>query len=393
MYWFHLSCLTSGCPIKQGRKMKFIPAIFIVIVTLSFNTKASEICSALLDNGIRDNFSVLTTDDRFQLYQSALCNAEYETYDSFASSVKDSNLSVKTAKGVLGLSGSSDKVRENFSEKYSKFCAASSSVSDTKSRFVSKNSVINNNLTNAFNECVKTVSNFKADQNLNVYVDVTHQYNFSTFSVRVDRNSASQTTIDNILPNTVTCSNSGDDITLPYPINNAKFTLECRKPPKSLVSFQINTTGEGYSNEVNIPAEKDRLHEVEARLEYMEERLRVSSPQEVILAVASDNCPEGWIDYAPAYGRFVRGIDKSNAKVDLDGMRKFGTHQGDMVKKHTHKAEYRRGKDNDSNGGGHNHKVTDVTKAETITTDNCTNCGGENRPKNIALLYCQKKTD
>jgi hypothetical protein len=372
--------------------MKQPTYLLLIFLLTSVNTKASEICSALLDNGIRDNFSVLTTDDRFQLYQTALCNEDYQTYDSFASSVKDSNLSIKTAKGILGLSGSSDKVRQHFEEKYSKFCSASLAVSDTKSRFISKNSIINNNLTKGFNECVKTISSFKADQGLNVYVDVTPQSNFSAFSVRVDRNSASETSIDNILPSTVTCSIGGVDIALPYTIKSAKFSLECRKPPKTLASFQINTTGEGYSNEVSIPAEKDRLHEVEARLEYMEELLRISSPQKVILAVASNTCPDGWIDYAPAYGRFVRGIDKTNARVDIDGKRDFGTHQGDMVKKHTHKATYRRGKDNDSNGGGHNHEVTDGTRDETITTDSCGNCGNENRPKNVALLYCQKKS-
>jgi hypothetical protein len=371
--------------------MKARYALTFMLIAMSNNTIASEICSALLDNGIRDNFSVITSDDRFNLYQSALCNEDYSTYDNFASSVKDHNLSLKTAKGILGLSGSSDKIKSSFNKKYSKFCEATLDVSDTRSRFLSKTSLINNSLSKAFNECVKTVTSFKADQGLNVYIDATPQSNFNSFTVRVDRNSSSKTTITNISPATVSCSVGGKDIEIPYEVNASKFSLECSKPAKSLVSFQINTAGEGYSNEVNIPAEKDRLHEVEARLELLEESLRISSPSEVILAVASDSCPEGWEDYAPAYGRFIRGIDKSNSKIDADGLRNFGTLQGDMIKKHTHKATYRRGKENDSNGGGHNHEVTDGSKNETITTDNCGGCGPETRPKNVALLYCQKK--
>jgi len=59
-------------------------------------------------------------------------------------------------------------------------------------------------------------------------------------------------------------------------------------------------------------------------------------------AVVSFNrasCPRGWEEYAPAYGRFVRGVDTSGSKAtDPDGKRAPGNLQADAFKKHDHYA-------------------------------------------------------
>jgi len=52
-----------------------------------------------------------------------------------------------------------------------------------------------------------------------------------------------------------------------------------------------------------------------------------------------DSCPKkaGWEDYQPAYGRFVRGIDKTGT-VNPEGILARGTLSDDQIKSHTHKA-------------------------------------------------------
>jgi hypothetical protein len=110
-------------------------------------------------------------------------------------------------------------------------------------------------------------------------------------------------------------------------------------------------------------------------------------------AVVSFNlstCPTGWKDYQPAYGRFIRGIDKSGNKIDVDSTRAPGTLQNEDLKKHTHALTLV--------GRSGNKAFIDrppawgyddaVGKPSTATTNETG--GEETRPKNVALLYCEK---
>lgn len=47
-------------------------------------------------------------------------------------------------------------------------------------------------------------------------------------------------------------------------------------------------------------------------------------------------CPTGWTEYTPAYGRFIRGIDKSGTAIDPDGQRALESIQADMIASHDH---------------------------------------------------------
>jgi hypothetical protein len=50
-------------------------------------------------------------------------------------------------------------------------------------------------------------------------------------------------------------------------------------------------------------------------------------------------CPNGWSEYTPAYGRFIRGIDKSGTAIDPDGQRALGNIQTDAFQGHWHQTE------------------------------------------------------
>ncbi len=112
--------------------------------------------------------------------------------------------------------------------------------------------------------------------------------------------------------------------------------------------------------------------------------------RDAVVAFNLPTCPAGWEEYTPAYGRFIRGIDKSGTAIDPRSPRTPGSLQDDEFKKHNHT------RDNDvwdfgntqqsgatqcgtCQGYGHGNTVTGETG------------GDETRPKNVALLYCTPK--
>jgi hypothetical protein len=130
-------------------------------------------------------------------------------------------------------------------------------------------------------------------------------------------------------------------------------------------------------------------------------------PSGLIAAFASASCPAGWSEYTAARGRFLRGIDSSGSTtVDPSGTRVAGATQEDEFKSHSHNlsglgfspAGYPTG------GTG----VIALTYGNAIAAPNITNLAGnktsindgagaiwpsggaETRPKNVAVLFCQK---
>lgn len=111
-------------------------------------------------------------------------------------------------------------------------------------------------------------------------------------------------------------------------------------------------------------------------------------------AVVSFNlskCPDGWDDYKPAYGRFIRGIDKTG-NIDPDKGRSSGELQEDSFQKHAHSIS-------GAKTAGHQpavgspHGYSHGALGNTINNTNGPSSGsvsGETRPKNVSLLYCIK---
>lgn len=115
-------------------------------------------------------------------------------------------------------------------------------------------------------------------------------------------------------------------------------------------------------------------------------------PSGAVLAFHSDTCPTfGWEEYTPAYGRFIRGIDKSKDNIDPQGERTPGSLQTGQFASHSHTRPL------------DIHKYPNVGAAQLwikperhydyaadgspLTGDTG---GEETRPINVALLYCKK---
>lgn len=110
-----------------------------------------------------------------------------------------------------------------------------------------------------------------------------------------------------------------------------------------------------------------------------------------VLPFDSSNCPDGWETYMPAFGRFIRGIDRSETKIDPDGVRAPGSIQGDSLGKHGHSLTLTGRGGNKAfiarpPGWGYDDAEQAPSTANTAETG-----GAETRPKNVALLYCRRK--
>lgn len=122
-------------------------------------------------------------------------------------------------------------------------------------------------------------------------------------------------------------------------------------------------------------------------------------PTGAVMAFNLTACPTGWSEYTQAYGRVIRGIDKSGTAIDPDGQRAPGAIQNDSLQNHTH---YMVGE-----SGGQDNIVaeqdsnTDSTFAPAAGTSRgdayiyvgygkVGNFTSETRGRNVALLYCVK---
>jgi hypothetical protein len=112
---------------------------------------------------------------------------------------------------------------------------------------------------------------------------------------------------------------------------------------------------------------------------------KVRIPAKMVVAFAGNVCPADWREYEPAYGRFIRGIDKLDTKIDPDGERIAGNFQDDEFKEHSHTYIdfYQSHRQKGWKDGGADYAQSIQSKR---ISDN--SGGAETRPKNVALLYC-----
>jgi len=134
--------------------------------------------------------------------------------------------------------------------------------------------------------------------------------------------------------------------------------------------------------------------EIVALRKSLEEVEKNMTPKGTVAAFDLNKCPIGWEEYERAYGRFIRGIDKSGKAVDPEGLRKKGSRQEDDFNSHQHGYMDIYWAESD---GGFKEKLagsktgTDWdNKGFQMPRDSKSAGGKETRPKNVSLLYCIK---
>ena len=113
-------------------------------------------------------------------------------------------------------------------------------------------------------------------------------------------------------------------------------------------------------------------------------------PRGAVVPFNGEVCPEGWLAYRPAQGRFIRGIDL-DGRTDPDGRREPGNVQMDQFKRHDHSgtyfAHYHAG------NGGPDHPSPEIPRGSEHANEAWSvnpEGGSETRPINVALLFCEK---
>lgn len=117
------------------------------------------------------------------------------------------------------------------------------------------------------------------------------------------------------------------------------------------------------------------------------------TPTWAIMAFNLTACPTGWTEYTAARGRFLRGIDPTGTN---DTIRNLGDIQADAFQWHRHFMAWSSWWWNQASWyiGTYWPLVGWVYPTSDATTDG-TNGGpriwNETRPKNVAVLYCEKQ--
>lgn len=117
-----------------------------------------------------------------------------------------------------------------------------------------------------------------------------------------------------------------------------------------------------------------------------------------VVSFNSSSCPKGWREFKAAYGRFIRGIDKSGSSVDPDGQRTVSNIQEDAFQGHLHSIEPSASKAHGPNNqaphgyanGGYGLTVKSTGEATTQSFYTGARIANETRPKNVSLLYCER---
>jgi hypothetical protein len=135
-----------------------------------------------------------------------------------------------------------------------------------------------------------------------------------------------------------------------------------------------------------------------------------------VIAFDLEKCPAGWSEYQPAYGRFIRGLDRGAAPVDPDGRRPLAGFQPDAVQKITGRLLGVQGGANVAwpwgfrpnnepgnaffvslEGGTYNKYNGDYGApggwgtTAVFDASRSVRTANETRPVNVALLYCKKQ--
>lgn len=256
--------------------LKNIVKVFLLSASLNLSTSAAAtddgvggVCNAALGQGIRDNYHLLSEKQQFDSYQQRLCDAKYSSYDSFRTGATQLGLSIPIATGLLGISGGSSTQDKDFSEKYSKFCAASYFDKEYKEKFSSYVSQVSTVLADNWLRCHELHLDAWVKRNqYGVSISAIPQDTFSDFTVNVETRKVEtgKVVIGNISPaGLVKCMRNGEEVAPgKTEVQQNQFQLDCTKSPLRDISVSIETNA-GVSNSVKIPANTSKIIELEDR--------------------------------------------------------------------------------------------------------------------------------
>lgn len=297
------------------RRYALLAALIALYLTPTYAqpNPTAEVCNAVLQQGITDNYDLYSNQRLFNNYQDRLCNIEYDSYESFRQKSSSIGLDIPIKKVVLGFDFDQASGSEQFRERYSQFCSSNYATYDRRAEFDASISRVNANLVRGWERCVQHMSDRARDRE-GVVIAATPQPDYRQFTIKVwhSDNQQESVVVRNINPRRgVTCFHGTDEINpgeddAVFDFEN--FSMTCTKPVEEGVTFSLDTQG-GTSNNVYIPPMENRLDLLESQIEAMKDAI---VPAGTVAAFNLDSCPSpGWNPFQEGAGRVIVGTGQS----------------------------------------------------------------------------------
>lgn len=369
--------------------------LFILVIPITAWSEEFAHCNALLQHGITD----------ITRHKSAKHTLSYKWHSNcgldFSSAIDSS---IKHATGsVFGFGSTTAGANSNHQRvKLKEWCVNNKDFAVDNKDLYEEARTISDGALQAWNQCqdiakkdvfIKATPSgphsdfvhFEIDSTLNADLRLFPE---KTVNYTCDVQMVSKEGVDKGIPKQTDLS------THPY-IKNSNIHYNCQrmKPSVENINGLKKLTYEQAYISIQTSGPALQFYAPEAVKDY------VTTPPGSVVAFNLSACPNGWSEYEEAYGRFIRGFDRSG-KIDPDGKRKLGIPQEDSFEKHIHKAHMQVGAEpprgaggalSSRAAGGHGKAAKDSQRYETNGLLESTGDTEETRPKNIALLYCIKK--
>lgn len=367
-------------------------AMFATMAALTLNQASYADCTDVIKLS-KITSEVVQNRDSFESNASAFC----KEYKSTSTTAKSANygLSYKFLAASMGTANASE------TEVASKVCSSDASQSSRADAYRQYVESISDKAYSAYEACERMKSaeiTFTLNSLLNKSI---------TISVGNSSKKAAPAQIAFDASGGATCEwkiigQKQDILTLP---TGSSALLKCsRSNIEEEAAITITETSSASGNSLTIPwaaldkngVPIDHIKLLNKKVENSVAQLEAITKQIVgaVIPFKASECPNGWAEYEPAKGRFIRGIDRSGT-IDPDGKtRVIGSIQDDDVKAHTHPYKdiywseawgtvagslWGNKGDQDRDNKGYEMDRTTVS-----------NQGSESRPKNVSLLYCIK---
>jgi hypothetical protein len=362
------------------KKSHFI-ALSILVMNAS-SALADTSCDMLIQHGI-NNIAKYQSSDHAVVYKYFThCGVDHSaSSDRTVSNADGSIFGFGSASGNLNI----DQKRE----RVIKFCEGNQEFAQDQQNLFSQSQTLSSEALSSWNQCI-------AMARKDIQISMSPQGEHSEFvHFEVDSTHDGDLTFLGIKEAGYDCevsmvSDGGEvDANSQPSIRNSNIQIDCtRQGPevievdgKGKMSFDlgyisVNTSGPALS--VSFP-------------EVVEEYY--VTPPSAVLSFNAKRCPEGWSEYEPAYGRFIRGIDNGVETTDPAGVRDPGSLQAHNVGAHGH--TYRgggaHGQTSADNGGDRQGLWHGGDSGQGGARGTEANPSGETRPVNVALLFCERR--
>jgi hypothetical protein len=136
-------------------KLRSLIGVATLAPFLASPAVATDVCAALLAQGIRDTSSTQVTESRFNELKANVCNSSYDSYSKAASQAASGGFDVP---GIFGISFGSANANTEYSTKWTNFCQADYNLAISNSELRTYFSTANRAVLTSFDNCVNVTS-------------------------------------------------------------------------------------------------------------------------------------------------------------------------------------------------------------------------------------------